>query len=57
MKAKDLGKKNEGKEYKKKNNIDEKFRKFKNENIAYTYGSAKNTKEIMLMDQMEKLRE
>ncbi len=35
-KAKDLGKKNEGKEYKKKNNIDEKFRKFKDENMAYT---------------------
>ncbi len=35
-KGKELGKKNEGKEYKKKNNIDEIFRKFKNENMAYT---------------------
>ena len=40
-KAKELGKKNEGKEYKKKNNIDEKFRKFKNENMAYTNDRAK----------------
>ena len=38
-KAKDLGKKNEGKVYKKKNNIDEKFRKFKDENIAFTNGT------------------
>ena len=47
-KAKDLGKKNEGKEYKKKNNIDEKFRKFKDENMAYTNDRAKasNKKEI-----------
>ena len=35
-KAKELGKKNEGKELKKKINIDEKFRKFKDENLAYT---------------------
>ena len=35
-KAKELGKKNEGKELKKKINIDEKFRKFKDENVAYT---------------------
>jgi predicted metallo-beta-lactamase superfamily hydrolase len=35
-KAKELGKKNEGKEYKKKTNIDEKFRKFKDENVAFT---------------------
>ena len=40
-KAKELGKKNEGKEYKKKNNIDEKFRKFKNENMAYTNDRSK----------------
>ena len=46
-KAKELGKKNKGKECKKKSNIDEKFRTFKDENMAYTYGSAKNTKEIM----------
>ena len=46
-KSKDLSKKNEGKEYKKKTSRDEKFRKFKDENIACTYGSAKNTKEIM----------
>jgi hypothetical protein len=35
-KAKELGKKNEGKVLKKKINIDEKFRKFKDENVAYT---------------------
>ena len=35
-KAKDLGKKNEGKEYKKKISIDEKFKKFKDENMAFT---------------------
>ena len=35
-KAKELGKKNEGKELKKKINIDEKFRKFKDENVAFT---------------------
>jgi predicted DNA-binding protein YlxM (UPF0122 family) len=46
-KAKDLGKKNEGKVYKKKNNIDEKFRKFKDENIAFTNGQAINPKEIL----------
>ena len=40
-KSKELGKKNEGKEYKKKNNIDEKFRKFKNENMAYTNDRSK----------------
>ena len=33
-KAKELGEKNEGKELKKKINIDEKFRKFKDENVA-----------------------
>ena len=46
-KAKDLGKKNEGKVYKKKNNKDEKFRKFKDENIAFTNGQAINPKEIL----------
>ena len=46
-KAKDLGKKNEGKVYQKKNNIDEKFRKFKDENIAFTNGQAINPKEIL----------
>ena len=35
-KSKELGKKNEGKELKKKINIDEKLRKFKDENVAYT---------------------
>ncbi len=47
-KAKELGKKNEGKEYKKKNNIDEKFRRFTHENMAYTNDRAKvqNKKEI-----------
>ena len=40
-KAKDLGKKNEGKELKKKINIDEKFKKFKDENMAYTNEIAK----------------
>ena len=40
-KSKDLSKKNEGKEYKKKMNIDEKFRKFKAENMAYTNERAK----------------
>ena len=39
--SKELGKKNEGKEYKKKTNIDEKFRKFKDENMAYTNDRAK----------------
>ena len=46
-KAKELGKKNEGKELKKKINIDEKFRKFKDENIAFTNGQAINPKEIL----------
>ena len=40
-KSKDLSKKNEGKEYKKKTNIDENFRKFKAENMAYTNERAK----------------
>ena len=40
-KAKELEKKNEGKEYKNKNNIDEKFKKFKDENMAYTNERAK----------------
>ena len=40
-KSKDLSKKNEGKELKKKTNIDEKFRKFKAENMAYTNERAK----------------
>ena len=35
------GKKNEGKQYIKKNHIDEKFRIFKNENMAYTNERAK----------------
>ena len=34
-KAQDLRKKNEGSVYIKKTNIDEKFRKFKDENVAY----------------------
>ena len=48
-KSKELGKKNEGKEYKKKINIDEKFRKFKDENVAYTNERAieKGKKQIL----------
>ena len=48
-KAKELGKKNEGKELKKKTNIDEKFRKFKDENVAYTNERAieKGKKQIL----------
>jgi hypothetical protein len=40
-KSKDLSKKNEGKELKKKISIDEKFRKFKDENMAFTNERAK----------------
>ena len=40
-KATELGKKNEGMELKKKINIDIKFRKFKDENVAYTNDRAK----------------